>query len=288
MARTVYLNGEWLPADQAKVSVFDRGFLFGDGVYEVVVAYERHPFRLEQHIARLAKSLVEVGIENPMGVHEWRFVIERLISINADHHSSIYIQVSRGSSETRTHNYPVGLEPTVFICSQKIALSTKATVDLPPCSAITLQDIRWDRGDIKSISLLGSILLKKQVFEAGSDEGILIRNGLVAEGTASNIFIVVDGVVKTPKLNDWILTGVTREYVFELCRRYDIQIIEADISLNELSESDEIWLTSTTSEIRPVISLNGMSVGEGCAGPLWKKVAVYYERHKSELFTSGS
>lgn len=288
MTSTVYLNGEWLPADQAAVSVFDRGFLFGDAVYEVIIAYNRQLFRLEQHLARLTRSLSETGIQNPFGIHEWRFLIERLIELNEGDNQSVYLQVSRGVSQPRRHNYPLNLTPTVFLSSDPLLLKSQRTSQIKACSAVTLEDIRWSRGDIKSTSLLGSVLLKKQVFESGADEGILIRDGWVAEGTASNVFLVKESKIITPKISDWILTGVTRDFIFELCFRYGLVIEERDVSLPELVDADEIWLTSTTAEIRPVTELNACPVGTGNIGPLWKKMAAYYDRHKAELFSCGS
>lgn len=286
MPSIVYLDGQWLSADKAKVSVFDRGFLFGDGVYEVVVVYNRQPFRLEQHLTRLIRSLEETGIPNPMGVHEWRFLVERLIEQNQGDHQSIYIQVTRGVTESRVHNYPVDIVPTVFAVSKPISSKHTDTRLNSPCSAILLDDIRWSRGDIKSTSLLGSVLLKKQVFESGKEEGILYRDGYVTEGTASNIFIVIQGNIVTPEISEWILTGITRDFIFELANRYNIPLEARPISVTELVNADEIWMTSSTAELRAIIELDNKSVGDGNIGPVWQRMAELYQQHKSELFSS--
>ncbi|GLQ32450.1 aminotransferase class IV [Litoribrevibacter albus] len=286
MPSIVYLDGKWLPSDEAKVSVFDRGFLFGDGVYEVVMVYNRQPFRLEQHLTRLFRSLDQTGIPNPLGMHEWRFIIERLIDQNEGDQQSIYIQVTRGVTAQRSHTYPTGLVPTVFASSQSISLQKKDTRRNPPCSAITLEDLRWARGDIKSTSLLGSVLLKKMVAESGKDEGILYRDGIVTEGTASNVFIVEKQQIITPCVSDFLLTGITRDFIFELAARYQMVLLEEDISLSRLQEADEIWMSSSTAEIRAITELDGLPVGTGKIGPVWTRMAKLYQKHKSELFST--
>ncbi|MFC3153153.1 D-amino acid aminotransferase [Litoribrevibacter euphylliae] len=286
MPSIVYLDGQWLPADKAKVSVFDRGFLFGDSVYEVVVVYNRQPFRLEQHLSRLSRSLEETGIPNPLGLHEWRFLIERLIDQNEGDHQSIYIQVTRGVTESRTHNYPTNITPTVFAVSKPISSKSTDTRLNPSCSAILLEDIRWSRGDIKSTSLLGSVLLKKVVYESGKDEGILHRDGFITEGTASNIFIVSQGAIVTPELSEWILTGITRDFIFELANRYNVPIESRPVSVVELTQADEVWLTSSTAELRAITELDDKPVGNGNIGPMWQRMAELYQRHKAELFSS--
>jgi len=288
MPGIVYLDGQWLPSEQAKVSVFDRGFLFGDGVYEVIMAYHRQPFRLEQHLARLFRSLEQVGITNPLGLHEWRYLVEQLIDRNEGDQQSIYLQVTRGSSGKRQHNYPTELKPTLLATSQPVSLTEKITTEIEPCSAILLEDIRWARGDIKSTSLLGSVLLKKAVFESGADEGILHRDGVVTEGTASNVFVVRQEKLLTPRLSDYILTGITRDFIFELAERYQIPLIETDISVQTMYDADEIWLTSSTAEVRPVVELDGRAIGAGKPGNLWKRMAQLYQKHKSELYSCGA
>jgi D-alanine transaminase len=286
MSAIVYLDGQWLPTDKAKVSVFDRGFLFGDGVYEVIMVYNRQPFRLEQHLTRLFRSLEQTGIPNPLGLHEWRYIVERLIEQTASNQQSIYLQVTRGVAEKRSHTYPQGLIPTIFASSQSIAVKKSDTRLNSPCTAVLLEDIRWARGDIKSTSLLGSVLLKKQVSESGKDEGILHRQGKITEGTASNVFVVKDDVILTPPDSDYLLTGITRDFIFELADRYGLACLPTELTVEQLYTSDEIWMTSSTAEMRAVIELDGLPVGNGQIGALWKTMAALYQKHKSELFSS--
>jgi D-alanine transaminase len=176
----------------------------------------------------------------------------------------------------------------VFISSQPIPSRNVDTRKIQPGSAVLLEDIRWSRGDIKSTSLLGSVLLKKSVFESGKDEGILHRNGFITEGTASNVFIVKNQQILTPKLSELILTGITRDFIFELAEKNSLELIETDISIDALMSSDEVWLTSSTAEVKPIVEVDGKLISNGSVGPVWAYMASLYQQHKAELFTCGA
>ncbi|MBL4763395.1 MAG: D-amino acid aminotransferase [Gammaproteobacteria bacterium] len=282
MSGIVYLNGEYLPLEQAKISVLDRGFLFGDGVYEVIPAYAGKPFRFQQHLQRLENSLSAIQINNPLNASAWQQVLEHLISVNEGDHFSIYLQITRGRQTQRDHIYPEDLEATVFIMLTAIA-------DKPVghyasgIKAITLDDIRWKACHIKATTLLANVMLKQQADQLGAAEAILIRDGLAYEGAASNLFIVANGVIKTAPKSEFLLGGITRDLVLELAEKNAMDFAEVDIAESELENADEIWLTSSTKEIMPVIALNDKTVGDGKAGPVWKKMTEYYQAYKTSL-----
>ncbi|MAT65776.1 MAG: D-amino acid aminotransferase, partial [Gammaproteobacteria bacterium] len=207
---TVFLNGEFLPHDQARVSVMDRGFLFGDGVYEVIPAYGGHLFRLQPHLQRLDNSLQAVRIPNPYTEPQWQGILEELVGENAGTDQSVYLQVTRGVMERRDHAFPLDLKPTVFAMSNPIPEPDPALAE-HGINAITLDDIRWQSCHIKAITLLPNVLLRQQAVEAGAAEAILLRDGEATEGAASNLFIVHDGMLVTPPKGPLLLPGITRD-----------------------------------------------------------------------------
>jgi len=256
----VYLNGEYLPLGEAKVPVLDRGFLFGDGVYEVIPVYGGKAFRLDEHLRRLEQSLAGIGMSNPLSDAAWDAIFDRLIAGAED--QQIYLQITRGVASKRDHAIPAGIAPTVFVMCAPIA-----PIPLAGIKAITVTDIRWDRCNIKAITLLANVLLRQEAVEKGASEAILVRDGCVLEGAASNILIVKDGVIITPPKGDTILPGITRDLVLELAREQGIPTEERHISLGELRGADEIWMTSSTREILAVIELDGEPVKGGVPGP---------------------
>lgn len=287
----VFLNGEFLPIEEAAISPLDRGFLFADGIYEVVPVYQGAPFGLEKHLARLARSLAEIRLSMPDYCHIDNLPqrIDELIKKNNGHNLSVYIQITRGCSPTRTHGFPAHTtEPTIFImCSPMGKPQTDALNATQGEAAITLEDIRWARCDIKSISLLPNQLLRQQALDTGASEAILYKDGYVTEGAASNIFIVLEETLITPPLDNTILSGVTRDLLIALALQNNIRVSERPISLQELANADEIWATSSTKEILPITTLDGKPVGTGNIGPSWRKVAkLYTEAKNSLLFTS--
>lgn len=281
---TVYLNGEFLPLDQAKVSVLDRGFIFGDGVYEVIPVYGGQLFRLNQHLQRLDHSLAGIRLDNPLAYDQWNSILEELVERNATEvygDQSVYLQVTRGVAK-RDHAFPKGVAPTVFAMSNPLA-PLPVSLAAEGIAAITLDDIRWRYCNIKAITLLPNILLRQQALDANAAEAILISNGEVTEGAASNLFIVKDNILITPPKGPRLLPGITRDLILELAETHGIACREGAIRENELREADEMWLTSSTKEILPVTRLDGKAVSGGKPGPMWARVIALYQDYKRAL-----
>lgn len=273
----VYLNGEFLPAAEARISVLDRGFIFGDGIYEVIPVYGGRLFRLPHHLERLDHSLEGIRLTNPMDHRTWQAVLEELVERNGRGDQSLYLQITRGVAE-RDHGFPPDTEPTVFAMSKPLeAVSPELHTGV---SAVTVEDIRWKWCNIKTIALLPNILLRQQAVEQGAAEAIMLREGFVTEGTASNIFIVKDGVALTPPKSNLLLPGITRDLVVELCRQNGVSCVEESVSERQLREADELWITSSTREILPVTRLDDSVIGDGRPGPLWHKLIGLYLEYK--------
>lgn len=278
----VYLNGKFLPLAEAKISVLDRGFLFADGVYEVIPAYGGKLFRLQQHLDRLNSSLAAIRMEPVMSDSQWADVLNKLVEPHAQSDQSVYVQVTRGSGSSRDHQLPDDYTPTTFAMCQTIATNSLDSI-AKGIHAITLDDIRWDWCHIKSVALLGNILLKQQASDQHCTEAILLRDGFATEGSASNLFIVSNEQLITPPKSHNLLPGVTRDLVLELAIKEGVRCIEQEISEQQLFDADEIWLTSSTKEIMPVIELNRQAVGNGQPGKLWKKISTRYSQFKTQL-----
>lgn len=274
----VYLNGEFLPADKACIPVLDRGFIFGDSVYEVIPVYGAKMFRLGQHLQRLGNSLAGVRLANPLTHEAWEKVLDELIARNHGSDMSIYLQITRGVS-TRDHAFPVDTRPTVFAMCSPVK---------PPASdlfekgvlAITAEDNRWKRCNLKTTSLLPNILLRQQAVDAKAYEAILIRDGQVTEGTSSNVFIVSNNTLITPPASESLLPGITRDLVLELASENNIQNNEAAISEKQLRQADEIWLSSSIREIIPVTQLDDKAINGGAPGPLWRQMSDIFQSFK--------
>jgi len=281
---TAYLNGTFLPLDQAQVSVMDRGFLFGDGIYEVIPVYNGKLFRLAQHLGRLQNSLDGVRIGNPLSDTEWTEVLTELVARNADSKQAVYLQVTRGAAARRDHAFPADTRPTVFAMSTP-APAVSSIASEAGIKAITLPDIRWQKCDIKAITLLPNVLLRQQAIDAETAEAILIRNGYATEGAASNLFIVHNGVLVTPPKGPSLLPGITRDLVLELAAANGIPFREAGITEQALGQAEEIWVTSSTREISPVTHLNDSIVANGQPGPLWQRMIRLYQNYTEALIT---
>lgn len=279
---TLYLNGEFLPPEQAMVSVMDRGFLFGDGVYEVIPAYAGRPFRLEPHLKRLRNSLEAIRIRMPMHDAQWRSVLEELLRRNPGEDQSIYLQVTRGVMTKRDHAFDDSLVPSVFAMVSSIA-APDPSIARDGVKAVTLNDIRWQSCHIKAITLLPNVLLRQEAIDAGAVEAILIRDGFATEGAASNLFIVRRGLLITPAKGPRLLPGITRDLILELAARHAVPYREADISRDDLGNADEIWLTSSTKEILPVTTLDNAPVADGKPGALYRRMSELYRQYKEQV-----
>jgi D-alanine transaminase len=286
----VYLNGEFLPLDQARVPVMDRGFLFGDGVYEVIPVYSRRAFRLAEHLRRLQGSLDGMRLVNPHTNAEWTALIERIVGEGETDDQSVYIQVTRGPMAVRNHAFPKTITPTVFIMGE--ALHT------PPDSqreqgiaAVSAADFRWLRCDLKVTSLLANCLLRQMAIEAGCIETLLFRDGYLSEGAASNIFMVKDGLLLAPPKNHLMLAGVTYDVVLEIAAAHGLAHEVRDLREEEVREADELWMTSSTKEVLPIVTLDGKPVGHGesCGqpGPAFAKMYGWYQDFKRDVMRHG-
>ncbi|MDH4120091.1 MAG: D-amino acid aminotransferase [Deltaproteobacteria bacterium] len=274
----VYLNGKYLPVEQANVNVLDRGFIFGDGIYEVLPAYDSKPFRVADHLARMGRSLEGVMIANPLTPAQWEAVFHQLIEANGGGDLSIYIQISRGVAK-RDHVFPANVTPTVLVVCTPLAPPPAAWRETGMKCALR-EDIRWQRCDIKSISLLGNLLMRHQATLEGANETILVRDGFLTEGSSSNVFVVKNGKAATPPKNNLILSGITREVTVELAPTLGIPCEERAVSQQELLSADEIWVASSFREVAPVCWLDGKKVGNGLPGPLWKKIWDGFQAYK--------
>lgn len=279
---TAYLNGTFLPLEDASVPVMDRGFLFGDGVYEVIPVYGGKLFRLAHHLQRLRNSLQAIRIDNPLTESGWETMLTELVSRNVTPDQAVYLQVTRGVAAKRDHAFPADIRPTLFAMSTPMA--TSADIDsIAGATAITLPDIRWKLCNIKAITLLPNVMLRQQALDAGAVEAILIKDGYAIEGAASNIFIVKNGLLITPPNGPALLPGITRDLIIELAARHAIPFREADITEAELFGADEIWLTSSTREMSPVTLLDDTIISAGKPGPLWKHMISLYQDYKAAL-----
>jgi D-alanine transaminase len=279
---TAFLNGSFVPLEQARIPVLDRGFLFGDGVYEVIPVYGRHLFRLPQHLKRLHNNLLAVSIPEPMTAHDWGNMLAELVRHNAGEDQSVYLQVTRGVAPRRDHAFGKDLQPTVFAMSTPLEASDPAVTE-KGIAAVTLSDIRWQHCHIKAITLLPNVLLRQQAIEAGASEAILVRDGFATEGAASNLFVVSNGLLLTPPTGPLLLPGITRDLLLELAVANALPFREVDIPDEQLRTADEIWLTSSTREIMPVTSLDDEPVGTGKPGPLFQRMRDLYLAYKHRV-----
>ncbi|MDD2724672.1 MAG: D-amino acid aminotransferase [Methylovulum sp.] len=277
-SKTVFLNGGYLPLEDAKISVLDRGFLFGDGVYEVIPAYYGKLFRAQDHWQRLENSLAIVRITNPHSRNEWQAICEPLL--DAGKNQYIYLQITRGTADKRDHAFPEGVAPTVFVlCSDILPFAGTQT----GIKAVTMDDSRWKLCHAKTIALLGNILHRQEAIDQDCAEAILVKNGYVTEGAASNVFAVIDGVLVTPPKSNAILHGITRDVILELAAQHNIAYREEHITLAQLQAASEIWVTSSTREIIAVVELDGISVGNGAPGPVWHTMNDIFQAYKQSL-----
>lgn len=276
MPNIAYVNGQFSPLEQATISIEDRGFQFGDGVYEVVRTYGGVPFRLHDHLLRLESSARAVSIRVPLTGTEWEALIREGVQRSQYAECLVYIQLTRGVAP-RAHLFPSPANPTVVLTFREIG--TAAGVLLRQgVSAVTLPDLRWGRCSVKSLNLLANVLAKQEALDAGAMEAILVKDGLVTEGCSSNVCLVRDGKIITPPLSDQLLAGVTRAVVLELARKTGIVVDEREVPQEELTRADELFLIGTTIEVLPVSTLNTVPVGDRIPGPVTQAVSDAFRR----------
>lgn len=281
----VYLNGNYCPDSEACVSVLDRGFIFGDGVYEVIPAYNGKLFRLSEHLQRLQSNLDAIRIQSPFNQQQWEDLLSELIDRNQNNsdtgHFSVYLQVTRGAAK-RDHALPENIQPTVFAMANPLQPPTKEDLK-DGIKAVTADDYRWRNCQIKAISLLPNVLLRQQAIDEGATESILIRDGFATEGAASNLFIVENDKLVTPPKGPFLLPGITRDLILELAAQNDIPFEESEISRERLFDADEIWVTSSTKEILPITILDNKPVGSGTPGPAWENMVDLFQAFKQSI-----
>ncbi len=282
-----YLNGEFLPLADARVSVMDRGFLFGDGVYELIPVYSRRPFRLTEHLRRMQATLDGIRLANPLSEAEWRQMIDRMIEVSPSEDQSIYIQITRGPMAVRNHAFPKTVTPTVFALGE--ALQPPATAWREQgVTAISHADIRWLRCDFKVTALLANCLLRQMAIDAGCMETLLFRDGFLTEGSASNIFVVKNGLLLAPPRSHLMLSGVTYDVVLEIAAAQGLSVELRDISDEEVRRADEVWLTSSTKEVLPIVQLDGQPIADGRPGPLFQQMISWYQQFKQNVMRADT
>lgn len=274
-----YLNGRIAPITELSVSVLDRSFLFGDGVYEVIPVYGRRAFRLNEHLARLDNSLAAIRLQNPHTRMEWTALIMQMIAVQNFVDQSVYVQVSRGVAWPRNHAFPAEVVPTVFVYAEPLSAPPPALVQTG-VSAVSALDTRWAHCHIKTTSLIANVLLKQQAAEAGAAEVILFRDSQLIEGGASNVFIVKDGVLLAPPPSQYMLTGITYDVVLELAQRHGIAHQVRVITEQEAREADEMWISSSSKEILAVTHLDQRPIGNGQPGPIYRRIYDFYQTFK--------
>lgn len=283
---TVYLNGVYLPMDQARISPMDRGFLFGDGIYEVIPSYDGQMVGFTPHMERMQDGLDAVEIGMKVDHEQWREICDELIDRNGRGNLGIYIHVSRGADIRRHHAYPDGISPTVYAFAFEIPPSPVADKSAAGCYTVaTTEDMRWKRCNIKSTALLGNVMHYQHGHALGHQETILYnQDGELTEAAACNVFVVRHGIVATPLLDHQKLPGITRLMLLEILRRDgSIPVEERVVTMRELEQADEVWLTSSSKEIAPVIEIDGRPVGDGQPGDVWLAAQTLFTQHKFDF-----
>ncbi|MEN7526456.1 D-amino acid aminotransferase [Cupriavidus sp. DL-D2] len=277
----VFLNGDLLPVSEARIPVLDRGFIFGDGIYEVIPIYNGKPFRGAQHLARLARSLDGIGIPNPYTESEWHAQIQKVIDANGLADQMIYMQVTRGVAK-RAHAFPKEVTPTVLIMTNPMVLPPAASVQ-QGVACVTMEDRRWLNCQIKSTSLLGNVLAAQVAAEAGVTEAIQFRDGYLTEASASNVWVVSQGRVAAPPKDNLILEGIRYGLMEELCAAMDISFTARRIARDEVFGADEVMISSASKELLPVVTIDGKTIGSGKPGPVFQRLYAAYQAAKAAL-----
>ncbi|MBS1196306.1 MAG: D-amino acid aminotransferase [Proteobacteria bacterium] len=286
IGKTIYLNGRFQPLLEARISPLDRGFLFGDGVYEIIPVYSHRPFRAEQHLERFALSLAGIRLDDPLSRGEWLDIISYLVTEAAWEDQGVYLQVTRGVDRKRDHPFPAKVVPTVFGMTMPLA-APPATLLEQGVSAITAQDTRWSRCDLKSTALLANVLLRQESADGGHAETILLRDGYLTEGSTSSVLIVQQGTLIAPPASNFILPGITSEVILELASQNNLPMAHRPVTEAELRSADEILLTSSTKEVLAVTQLDGKPVGDGQVGSVTRQLQTWYQGFKSTVMRHG-
>jgi D-alanine transaminase len=274
----VHLNGRFIPLADAQVSVLDRGFIYGDGVYELVPVYGREPFRLPHHLARLQRSMDGIGLANPHTAAQWEALIRDLIARQPFADQGVYLQVTRGVAK-RDHSFPQGVAPTVFMMCNPLPLPTREQVERG-VAVVTAEDNRWHRCDLKTISLLGNVLLRQLATEQGAAETVMFRDGFLTEASASNVLIVEDGTIIVPPKDNLILPGITYDATMEFAREAEVPLIVRPVTKAEALGADEMWLSSSTKEVLAVTTVDGKPFAGGKPGPVFRKLWDVFQTKK--------
>jgi D-alanine transaminase len=276
--RTVYLNGTFLPLADAKISVLDRGFIYGDGAYEVVPVYGRSAFRLPQHLARLARTFDGIRLGNPHTDAEWSALVADLVARQPFDDQAVYLQVTRGVAK-RDHAFPPGATPTVFMMSNPLVLPSREQVERG-VAVVTADDNRWQRCDLKTTSLLGNVLMRQLAADAGAVETVMFRDGWLTEASSSNVLAVIDGTVVAPPKDHHILPGITYDATFECVHEAGIRADVRPVSKAETFAADELWLTSSTKEVLAITRIDGKPFGGGAPGPMFRRAHEAFQARK--------
>ncbi len=274
----VYLNGSFMPADEARIPVLDRGFIYGDGVYEVVPVYARTPFRMPQHLTRLQYSLDGIRLANPMSDAQWGALVGEMIARQPFDDQAVYFQVTRGVAK-RDHAFPKGVPATVFMMSNPLPLPSREQVD-KGVAVVTAEDNRWLRCDLKTISLLGNVLMRQLAVDAGAVETVMFRDGQLTEASASNVLAVIGGTIVVPPKDHQILPGITYDATLEFARAAGMPMEVRPVSRDEAMRAGELWLSSSTKEVLAITTVDGRPFGGGAPGPVFRRMYEVFQAHK--------
>ena len=278
---TCWLNGELKPLAEASISPLDRGFLFADGIYEVIPVHRGRPFRLREHLDRLDRSLDAIRLANPHAREEWAEILERVMLTAGGTEMLLYVQVTRGAEHERNHLFPAVVAPTVFAFASPFPVPARRILE-SGLAAVTLADIRWSRCDVKSVALLANVLLRQEAADRGADEALLVRDGLLLEGSSSSVFLCTNGVLVTPPDDHRILPGTSRDAVIELAHGWRTVSVR-EIVVSEIASCDELWIASAGRGVLPVTSVDGQPIGNGRPGPMWREMYDRLQRHLDDI-----
>jgi D-alanine transaminase len=282
----IYLNGEFMPLEQARIPVLDRGFIFGDGVYEVVPVYSGHPFRFGEHMRRLRNSLDAIQLRNPHTDQEWAQLTAEIVKKNGGGDLQVYYHVTRGMQAKRDHAFPATVIPTVFMMANPLVTPAAELIE-HGVDTVSAEDNRWLRCDIKSISLLANCLRRQYAIDHDAIEVVMFRDGFLTEGSASNIIAVKNNVMLVPPKDNLILPGITYDVVLELAAKHGVACEVRRVSEAEVRSADELWLTSSTKEVLAIKMLDGKPVGSGAKagkpGPMFRKMHAWYQEFKDAV-----